>query len=912
MKHEGPGRRWTRIFRPDARAEVEEELSFHFEQRVQENLARGMDAESARAAAQQRLGDLKPVQQECAELLTAERRAEKQREWLQFSLLDFKLGLRMLVKYPGLTVVGGLAMAFAIWVGAGTFELITQVIHPQLPLPGGDRIVAIENYDAKASNVERQALHDFISWRDELKTVEELGAYRAVQRNLAIASRVVEPLETVEISASAFRMAGVRPLMGRTLVASDEQPTASPVAVIGYDLWQQRFEGVADVVGQTVKLGSVQTTIIGVMPEGFAFPVAHSLWIPLRLNVLEYARRGGPGIAIFGRLASGASLEDAQAELTAIGKRAARDFPDTHEHLQPRIMPFAMSILDLSTGFSVLLFSSNLFLVMLLVLICANVALLMFARAATREDEITVRSALGASRGRIVGQLFAEALVLGAVAAVVGLVFARFGLRWVLSIVAVSEAERIQIPFWIHDSLSPMTILYAALLTLIGAAIAGVLPGLKVTRGLQTRLREAVTGSNLSFGGVWTVVIVAQVAVTVAFPFTAAMVRHDKVKVSEQNVGVADHEYLTARLELDRQLAPDAAARLPADEFNTRFRTSYLELERRLEADPMVSSVTFATLLPRMYHPHRLVELDAGGGAPLHPQWPDYRVSSASVDPGFFDALGVPIITGRGFRASDIGSDHRVIIVNQSFVQRVLGGRNPIGRRVRYTLFEDRSPRKAGEDEPWYEIIGVVRDLGMSVGQMDPKIAGFYHPAAPESAYPMRMAIHVKGDPAAFATRLRQIAGSVDPGLRLYNPMPLSAVSQGDVKFLAFWFNLTAIVSGVSLLLSLAGIYAVMAFTVARRKREIGIRVALGGSALPIVASILRRPTSQVALGIVMGTAIVVVLMGGVTGGDISIRQAVLVTAYALAMMVVCMLACIVPTSRVLRVQPVDVLKGDA
>jgi predicted permease len=908
---ERSGRRWSRIFKPEARTEVNEELAFHLEQRVQDNIARGMDPESARAAALERLGDLKSIGSECADLLTAERRAEKRRDWARVSLLDFKLGLRMLVKYPGLTLVGGFAMAFAIWVGAGTFEALTQIVDPKLPLPDGDRIVAVRNWDAKESRVESHALHDFVGWREEVRTIENLGAYRTVQRNISVGPSLPEPVDVAEISASAFRVARVRPVIGRTLLESDEQPGAPAVAVIGYDEWQRRFAGSSDLIGRTLKVGTAQSTVVGVMPEGFAFPVAHSVWIPLRLNVLDYARRTGPGIAVFGMLRRGVALADAQAELTQIGERAAAGFPETHEHLRPQVLPYAKSILNLSGRQSLLVMSSNLFLVMLLALICANVALLMFARAATRESEITVRSALGATRGRIVGQLFAEALVLGAVATALGLGAAGFGLRWAMRTIVAELANGLGLPFWFHASLSPATIAYAVLLTVIGAAIAGVMPALKVTRGLQSRLRAATTGGGLSFGGVWTAVIVAQVALTVAFPFTGFMVRRDSMEVRHQDTGIPDREYLTARLELDRT-TPGSTAELSDSSFSARYQTVYQELARRVAAEPAVASITFGSFLPRMYHPHRLIDVDAGGAAPLHPDWPAYRVSSVRVDFGFFEALNVPILAGRAFRQSDVGSGHPVIIVNRSFVQRVLGGRNAIGRRVRYTHFEGWTDRHPDIDQTWYEIVGVVKDLGMSVGDYDPKVAGFYHPVDPAMAYPLNLGIHVKGDPSAFAPRLRAIATTVDPGLRLYDPMPLDQVTQSDLRFYSFWLRIIALVSVIALLLSLAGIYAVMSFTVSRRTREIGIRIALGSSPLPIVASTLKRPVLQVALGILAGAGIVGVLMFGVTGGSISFLQSVMIAGYTLLMLGVCLLACVLPTRRALRVQPIEALRAEA
>ena len=900
-----------RLFASDPRSEIEDELEFHLEERARDNIARGMSPEAARAAAQKRLGDLHDVRKECTELLTAERRAHARRVWLNVSWLDFKLGLRMLVKYPGLTLVGGFAMAFAIWVGAGSFELIKQFAWPTVPLPAGDRIVRIANYDVRTRRPEHRAVHDFALWRDQLESVTDLGAYRMTERNLAIGPAIGEPAALAEISASAFRMARVRPLLGRTLVPSDEDPAAPAVMVIGHDLWQRRFDGAADIIGQTVRLGNIPTTIVGVMPDGFAFPVAHHMWVPLRLNPLQYGPREGPEIMTFARLADGVSLKEAQAEATALGKRLSTEFGDTHEYLRPVVRGHAQALNGIPDLASMLLMGSNVFLLMLLVLICANVALLMFARAATRESEIVVRNALGASRGRIIAQLFVEALVLGVAAAVVGLSAVSFGLRWALNTFLPALFDTTQLPFWFRDSLSPSTIVYALLLTVIAAAVAGVLPALKVTRGLQSRLRETATGSALTFGGVWTAIIVAQIAVTVVFPVTAFAVRKDQDKLEELDLGIPEREYLTAKLELDRR--GPAGEDLSKEEFAHRFDANVQELKRRLLLDPSVAGVAYADLLPRMYHPAQMVDVDAGGAAPKHPQWPDaYRVSTVQVDPGFFTAINVPLLSGRAFTDADLGSGNRVVIVNQSFVKRVLGGRNPIGRRVRFAFTEDGYARVPTKDAPWHEIIGVVPDLGMSSGQFDPKIAGFYIPTKASTAYPARLIIRVKGDAAPFAARLRAVSDEVDPTLRVYEPTPLNHIDEMEKKFLGFWFNLSAVVSGLALLLSLSGIYAVMAFTVARRTREIGIRVALGSSPLPVIRAILRRPLLQVTAGIATGALLIIGVLVMSNSALPPARHFVGVGLYALLMLAVCLLACIVPTRRALKVQPTQALRAEA
>lgn len=894
--------------RADVESEMTEEFRSHMELRAADLVRSGLSPADATRQARLEFGSTERYKDEARES-----RGLGRIDALRVSWLDFKLGFRMLVKYPGLTLVGGLAIAFAIWMGAATFELMTQVMRPTLPLDEGHRIVGIRTWDAKANREELRIAHDFLTWRAELTSVEDLGAFRTVQRNLITGEGVGEPIDVAEISASALRLTRVPPLLGRVFVDADEAVGAPPVVIIGHELWRRRFAGDSAIIGQSVRLGRSPTAIVGVMPAGFAFPISHDFWVPLRMVTSDYERRAGPSIRIVGRLAPGASLAEAQAELAAIGARTTADFPSTHQHLRPEVLPYANSIFQLSPFEQAALLSVNVPMLLLLVLICGNVALLMFARAATRETEMVVRTALGATRARIIMQLFAEALVLGTVAAVIGLAAAGHGLDWVLRSAEADMNEGRKLPFWLAGSLSPTTLLYAAVLTVLGAIIAGVVPALKVTRGMGKRLQRASAGGGgMQFGGIWTAVIIIQVAVTVAFPAIVYFARRDGVQIRAITVGFPAEEYLAVRLEMDRDPPPGAPGDTSRAAFLERYRSTYKELEQRLSADASVAGVTFADRLPRMYHPHRLIEMDAGGVAPLHPDWPEgHRVSSAHVDPDFFAVLGAPILAGRGFHAGDLASNAVPVIVNQSFVRRVLGDRNPIGRRIRHVLFEEgeTSPPVA-ERGPWYEIVGVVRDMGMAEAT-DPKVAGIYHPATPSGAYPAQVAIHVKGDPETFVPRLRTMATEVDPTLRLYDVERLDQVNRASLQTIAFWVQLFAGVSAVALVLSLAGIYAVMSFTVAKRTREIGIRVALGASQPRVIAAVFVRPITQVAMGIVAGASLIAGLLAAGKGKAISPEEGAIIAGYALFMMAVCMVACIVPTRRALRVQPTEALRAD-
>jgi putative ABC transport system permease protein len=821
--------------------------------------------------------------------------------WLGGVSLDTKLGFRMLVKYPGLTLVGGLAMSFAIFFGAVSFELVGMYVYPKLPLPDGDRIVQLRNWDAAANEAEPRALRDFVLWRTALKSVTELGAYRDVTRNLIVASGDdARPVAVAEITSSAFRIAPAVPLHGRILVEADERAGAPPVVLIGYELWRTRFASDVNVVGRSVRLGDSFATVVGVMPAGFAFPVAHELWMPLKVDALEQLPRNGIAISIFGKLAAGATHAKAQAELTSLGLRSAAELPDAYRNLRPRVDAYAKMFSDPSPSQVAMLLSINIFAMMLAVLLCSNVALLLFARAATRESELIVRSALGASRGRIIGQLFVEALVLGGVAAAVGLAAARFGLhRWGRAFIELNMGS---LPFWYDPHLSLTSVLYAIVITVVGAAVAGVLPALKITRGLGSSLKQATAGGGgVKFGGVWTAVIVIQIAFTVAFPVVAYVEQRELRRIQSFDVGFADEEYLAVRLDMD-------AASVEADSVRMAQRVAFgaaLErLRQRMATEPGVIGVTFVDRLPRLGHPERMIELDelpateGKGVAPLR------QVGLASIDPSYFDVLQAPILSGRAFHAGDVASGARVVIVDHGFVDQVLSGRNAVGRRFRFVAEGD-------EPQPWHEIVGVVKDLGMGWATHAGRDAGVYMPASLESGGPYNMVVHARGDPLSLVPTVRAIATAVDPTLRSSEPQRLSDVTDGILWILRLWLRITIALTAIAILLSLAGIYAVLSFTVARRTREIGVRVALGASPRRVVTAIFRRPLLQVAMGVMAGGVLVGVAGLVKTGAGPSLEQVALLVAYVTLMLGVCLLACVVPTWRALHVEPTVALRAE-
>jgi hypothetical protein len=288
-------------------------------------------------------------------------------------------------------------MAVAIAIVATGFELIAQVVNPALPVEAGERVVALKQTSTDGGNTERRVVHDFVAWRNELASIEHLSAFRTAQHNLVTGTGPPEPVEVAEMTASGFTVARTPPLAGRYLLPGDEREGAPAVVVIGYQAWQARFAGDSQIVGRAITLRGVPSTIVGVMPDGFKFPIDHQFWIPLRTNPLHYERLEGSAIQMFGRLADGRTVEAAQAELTTIGQRAATEFPATHARLRPLVMPYTLEHLDLADpGVARLLQTMRYLIGALAFVVAVNLAILVYARTVTRVGEIAVRTALGA------------------------------------------------------------------------------------------------------------------------------------------------------------------------------------------------------------------------------------------------------------------------------------------------------------------------------------------------------------------------------------------------------------------------------------------------------------------------------------------------------------------------------------
>ncbi|MGH7529841.1 MAG: ABC transporter permease [Gemmatimonadales bacterium] len=916
--------------RDDVEAEMDEEFRLHIELRAADLVRSGLAPDEAARRARLEFGHSESHKQE-----GRASRGLNPFDQLRVSWLDVKLGFRMLIKYPGLTLVGGLGMAVAVAIGAGVFGWVAAVLDPTLPLDGGDRIVAVQTARADTVGIsEQKVLHDFVVWRTELTTVRDLGAFQLADRNLIVGDEVMDVVAVAEMSASGFRVGRVPPLLGRPLVEDDERASGPPVLVIGYREWQRHFGGDPNIVGRTVRLGETVYTVVGVMPEDFRFPRNHGFWVLLRLDASKYEFGAGPPIQVFGRLADGVTLEQARAQIAAIGRRTAAAYPETHEHRRPTILPFARaSGFTADTEMVWRLYLIQLGTSLLLVVVAANVAVLVYARTATRTGEIAVRTALGASRARVITQLFVEALVLSAGAAAVGLSLAGFALGW-LERLLMQELR--DLPFWFDlFGLSRGLIAYVGVLAILGGTVAGVLPALKATgRGAYGGLQQlAARGSGMKLGPTWTALIVAQVAITVAV--LPASVHHASALL---RAGMLDpaypaEQFLRARLSLVREEAPSGAeATAYQRRLDARFASRADALLQRIASEPGVAA-SFVSAYPGG-EPDRWFEIE--GEAALRNAAADsggarttMRASVSSATVGLFDLFDAPLVAGRGFVDADAAEGSTAVIVDTAFAERI-GGGNVLGRRIRSV----EARRGNGGDDgagraPWLEIVGVVADPRPATTDPDDVALPNVYRAATLGglrvdglqATSIRLRMRVRsGLTAAFTRRLRDMVAAVDPGFQLRDLRTDAEVLNSGVQLLRTGALAVAVATLSVLLLSSAGIYAMLSFTVARRRREIGIRIALGADRRRILSGIFARASAQLGAGVAVGLILALALewatggtaMGGASAAGAGLRGALVVMPIVAAIvMAVGLLAAIGPARRGLRIQPTEALKAE-
>jgi predicted permease len=893
---------WRVLWRSrDLEREMRDELRFHLELET-ERLVReaGLDPQEARRQAHVRFGGLEPYKEEA--------RDARGRRWLDALSIDLRLAVRLLVKHRGLTLVGGLAMAIAIGIGATAFEALGEWLTPALPFEDGDRIVSITIRSSPRADDDGAlgVLDDGDSMRPGLATLDEVGAFRTVQHNLVAPPAPPEPIRAAEMTASGFAITRVRPLLGRYLLVADGRPGAPPVVVIGYRMWQSRFAGDPQVVGRVLHLGGVARTIVGVMPDGFEFPYNHQLWLPFAPARAD--RRSGSGLYRFGRLAHGASMAQAEAELAGLvvdGPGAA----SSAERPRVSVVPYTRAHVDVSDPeFVWVLRLAQLVTGLLTFVVAVNLAILVYARTVTRAGELAVRAALGASRRRLVGQLFLEALALSLVGTAGGLGFAAVALRYLRSLAQAAGG----VPYWIPFELSVTTVLDALALAVVAAVVIGVVPGLRVTAaGSSTHLHASGGRSSPGLGRLWTMLVVAQVASAVAVLPAAFYVAWQTALLELRGPGFEADRFAIASVTLpedanrvvivtteEQERAERADARARARQVEARLRP----LLSRFLAEPGVSAVTFSSYVPGFA---------AGARLTFHPQSPvrvpgPWEVSRLEVGVDLLDVYGAELAAGRRFVTADLGAANAVV-VNETFARWFNGSAPAVGARFRY----EAQVGRAVSDSPWYEIVGVVGDFPRVPDALSLDTpAVVYHPAPLGEVNPLILTIRFGGAaPAAFTERARRLAAAIDPALQLRQAVRLSDFYDRTYGLWRYAAAITALAALSALLLSAAGMYALMSFIVARRTREIGIRVALGARPRQLFSSLFGRALGQVILGVAAGSSVSLLAMS-LVDLDASVALGLLL-AVASVMLVAGLVAAVGPARHSLGIQASDALRAD-
>jgi predicted permease len=803
--------------------------------------------------------------------------------------MDLKLGVRMLVKYPGLTIAGTLTIAVAVALAASWHEFSLDIINPRLPFDEADRIVVLRNWNVESNDVERRSMREFAVWRRELRSLTDLVAAQQVAYNATTDDRRSAALRGAQMTATGFSVTRVAPLLGRTLTAEDEAESAPLVAVIGYGVWQSLYDGDRTIVGKTIRLGASPATIVGVMPEGFAFPSNQEIWTPLRPRFALTGPRDGPRLSMMARLAPGVSLREAQAELTAISKRSAGTAETGGEKMEARVQKFGTG-----DGMAMMARLMNIPFILFLLVVCANVATLVYARTATREGEIAVRTALGASRRRIVFQLFGEAFVLTTTGAVAGLLASYFLMGRAMAL--FFEVQQEPAPFWFDSGLATSTVVYTLLMSLLAACVIGGMPALKATgRRLRDRMAQPGSGgASLRFGAASTSVVIVQVALCVAFLPIAVRSGQALLPEKKTEESFPSEAFLTGRLiisghEESEVTADGFGARVSGDGETPLERAAvYDRVKRDFAAERGVQGVAFVDRMPGFNHPVEVFELENDTTF-----YDEVRVVAADLD--YFNLMGGRVTAGRALRSDDVTNDRAVMVVDRAWVDEVMTGRNPIGQRIRF-------PEDKGDDR-WYEIVGVVEGMQRANGPGEQVM--MYRPFVPGREIAAQFYMRAAAAPEQLVARVRDIVSATDNAAVVADVKPLDEAWAPVYKSNVFFIGGLTLVSGIILAFALIGIYAIMSFTVSQRAREIGIRVALGANPRAIVLSVFRRAFYQIGAGVVAGAAIISLTLMK-TPQDMK-----LVALIAGLIMTFGLVGSLIPAGRALRIQPTDALRAE-
>ena len=873
------------VFRRDhLDRDLHAELELHLAMLIEENVRRGMTPDEARRAAMTRLG---PVS------LAEQHRDVRGLPWLEALVIDLRFAVRLVSKERWFSAAAIAALALGIGANATGFTIINAVFLRGLPFEDADRLYVVSwlNESGRRSNTSYSELQD---WRAGSHAFAGLAGYRYETPNLSDDAGMPEQVDATRVTSDAFNLLKQPPLAGRAFTSDDERPGAAPVVLIGHALWQRRYGGDRGVLGKTLRINGEPATIIGVMPEGMKFPDQAELWMPFVPNILE-RERTTRALRVFGRLADGVDRREAQAELSGIARQLIAAYPDESKDLAGiRVETFTERYIG---GMGRPMFYTVMGAVSLVLLIaCANVANLLLSRSAYRAREIAVRSALGATRGRVVRQLLLESLVLGFAGGAIGLALAAAGVK------AFGATMEGTLPYWIAFTVDYAVFGYVAVVCVFTAVLFGLAPALHVSKSnANDVLKEGGRGQT---GGHRVrrfshAVVVAEISLTIVLLVAAGLTVRSFAALYRADLGIDIDGLMTMRV------------RLPESRYRTaeERRAFFDRLEPRLAAIAGIESAAVTNGVPPLDGGERLLETDRTVRSPgTRPVF----VGTVTITPRFFDAVGVRLLRGRGFDARDGAPGIETVIINERLATQFFPGEDPIGKRLRFTV---RDPQPGRPPDVWRTVVGVTPLIKHGSNTDSYINAVVYIPYRQEAPAAASLLVRSALPAASVMDSVRREVQAIDPDQPVLSIQTVAQLLEQDRWWYRTWGSLFGILAAIALTLSSIGLYGVMAYSVSQRTQEIGVRVALGADRRRVSWLILGRALRQIALGLAIGFAIALPLALGrlMPGGieDMTPFDPIAIGGITLLLTSVSVAACLVPVRRAMRIDPVVALRAE-
>ena len=799
-------------------------------------------------------------------------------------LQDIRYALRNLSRSKGFATVAILCLGFGVGLNATIFSLVDGVLLKPYPYPDPDRILVVGE---QRRNTDQAGLSylDMRDWKEANSVFTTIAAVSG--RSITIADKSGEPerYQGAGVSWDLFPMLGTHPIRGRDFTPDEDREGGADVVLLGYDIWMHRYAGAEDIVGRTVLVNSKPHVVVGVMPQGFAFPNNQKLWVPL-VPLVAKDQRNFRGLFAFGRLKPGVTIDRARQELDAIATRLGTEYPSTNEGWVSRLQTLREAFLPPEVPLVLALMMAGVTLVLFIA--CSNVANLLLARAAGRRREISVRAALGAGRGRIVRQLLTESLVLGLLSVPLGILLAVVGTRLIAAGIPPD-----QVPYYIHWEVDWRAVAYTIVVAAGTAVVFGLFPALQVSRGnLHDTLKEGTRGNTVTKSFLRSTLVVAQIAFALVALVGALLFVRTFLNLGAFNVGFDVRPLMSLRFYMPGETyeQPDAKLRRVED------------IVRRVEALPAVRATYASNFVP--------LSGGGGGGTVIIDGRPaekgkEVGISVLGVTPHFNTTMGLPMVEGRDFTDAEGWSRSPVAIINQTMRSRFWADTTAIGRRFRLD----------GPNEDWYTVIGVTPDInlyGVQPGNEQPPTVA-YVPFAYQQFLNTGMTIRVDGDPASITSAVRAAIRASDPNLPMAQVRTVS-----ELRRLSFWqYGLYGWIFGttglVGLLLAAIGVYGVLSYSVSQRAQEIGVRVALGAGNPQILRLVVGQGLVLAAIGIITGAVLAGLAMPAARSllFKVSPFDPLTFSLVAAFLATVAFLASYLPARRAMRVDPVIVLRGE-